>query len=238
MPARKQDGTRDQVIELAKAGHSARAIEGILAKRQVKFGKSAIAELVRLHRAGKVAGPAAKASAGKPSPKVPAAKAAPATPAPTPTAPATGPPPAAAPSMPGRRPDDESPLDPAEVADLDLEQLVALARLFDATLRSALAEKDTRVAGWVLGARRVLSQEIAKLRPPVIPDPDKDPANLAARDELRTRLERVTDAYQGSPAGLAQLRAHVARAEAAAERRGDPYEPREEPPTTPPEMPT
>lgn len=217
MPARKPDGTRAEVIELAKAGHSVRAIEGILAKRKVQFGKSAIAELVRLYRAGGV--PEPKASTGKPAGKAPAPKA-PAPVASSRTSPATSPAPPST-SRPGRPPDDETPLDAAEVADLDLAQLVGLARLFDTNLRAAVTEKDTKLAAWLLGARKTVSQEIARLRPPVLPDPDKDPANLLARDELRARLERAVEAYEGSSAGLSQLRAHVARAEAAAARRGD-----------------
>jgi hypothetical protein len=95
------------------------------------------------------------------------------------------------------------------VADLDLGQLAKLAELFDERLRAAVKTGDVRLAGWLLGARRTVSQEISRLRPPVLPDPAKDPANVIARDELRARLVAAVASYHQSAAGRAQLRAHL-----------------------------
>ena len=193
MPAPKSDQIRDQVLTLAKEGHSPRTIEGILAKRGVRIGKSAIHELVRLYRAGAIPDPIARgsstSSSGTSTPS-----------APTLPSDATG-----------------TALDVGAVADLDLEQLVALASLFETRLRSALDVGDVRLAGWLLNARRTVAQEVARLRPPVLPDPARDPANVSAREELRARLLSAVASYERSDAGRAQLRSHLARLDEAEE---------------------
>ena len=195
MPARKPDSIRDQVIDLAKQGHGSRSIEAILAKRKVQIGKSAIAEIVRQYRAGAIPDPALKTI-----------------PAPT----KAGPPVlrAPAPTTPPAEGGGEG--GPVEVADHDLAELAKLATLFDVRLRGAVKVGDVRLAGWLLNARRTVAQEIAKLRPPILPDPAKDPANVLARDELRARLEAAVESFHKSDAGRAQLRAHLERVEAAA----------------------
>lgn len=213
MPAPKPAEIRAQVAELVRTGHSARAIEGLLAKRGVKVGRTVIAELAKQVRAGTLKAPAAKAAAVAP-PAAP--KAAAVSPPPTPGPAAPRPP--TAPEL------AETP-DPAEVADLDLRRLAEMAALVDDRMRTATLEGDVRLIETFLKTRERLSLLIAKVRPVIPPDPAKDPANTAARDDFRARLERAVDSSLGSDAGLDQLRAHVRRCEeAAALRRVEPSE--------------
>jgi hypothetical protein len=199
MPAPKAQQTREEVLALARQGHSVRAIETMLKGRGMTIGKSAIAELVKLYRAGAVA----EAARAPEPPKGPP----PASAGPTAAADGAGAPPSV------------EVLDPAEVANLDLAELVRIAGLFTRVLEIATNAGDVRVVAGLLASRITIAREIARLRPPVLPDPAKDPANLAARDELRARLGRAVEAARQSDAALEQLRAHLQRAEEEAARR-------------------
>lgn len=194
MPPPKAEGVREQVLALVKEGHSVRAIETILAGRGVKIGKTAIADIAKQFHAGTL----------KPKRSKPAA-------APPPRAPVTAPE-AGAEEAP-------APLDPAAVADLDIEDLCALAKLLRIRLRKAVKAGAVKLVPVLLTSKLIVSREIAKLRPPASPDPAKDPANQEAREALRARLEQLVASAHQSGAGLEQLRAHLARAEEEAARR-------------------
>lgn len=201
MGAPKSAKTRDQVVALAKAGHSVRTIEAMLAKRGVQVGKSTIAEVVKLYRAGALTAPA-------PAP-APAARAAP----PAPAGAATQAP------APASSPTDVKDLDPTEVADLDLAELVKLARLFHRQIRIATKVGDVKLVAGLLSSRVLVAREIARLRPVVPADPAKDPANLEARELLRVRLEQLVESARTSDAALDLMRGHLRRAEQDAEVR-------------------
>ena len=201
MPAPTPTKTRAQVVALAKAGHSVRTIEGMLAKRGVHVGKSTIAELVKLYRAGALPDVAPAPSSPKASSRTPAA----------PTAAALTP---ATSSVEGVKE-----LDPTEVADLHLAELVKLARLFHRQIRLATKVGDVKLVSGLLSSRMLVAKEIARLRPVVPADPAKDPANLEARDLLRERLEQLVESARTSDPALELLRAHLKRAEETAQVR-------------------
>ncbi|MEZ4293988.1 MAG: hypothetical protein R3B70_03345 [Polyangiaceae bacterium] len=224
-------------MKLAKAGHSARSIEAILAARGHSVKKSTIAAIAKRARES-MAGAGSSSAAGRGGRRGGGGEAGGRGARLTSERPAggTGRPAAGAKgseagateagNVEGEEhgadlPAELAGLDAADLADRDLAGLVQLANLLDASLRSALAVRDARLASSLWSVRERVSLAIARLRPPVPPDPAKDPANVQARDALRARLERLVASGRESGAGLAQLRAHVAEAEAEAQRRGD-----------------
>lgn len=195
MPAPKTAEIKAEVIKLLKGGHSTRAIEAMLLKRRIKVGRTTVSDLARQFRAG-----ALQPAKQEDPPTIAAPPAALAEVSERVSEPLSGP----------------VELDPTHVADLDLRSLARGARLADRTLKAALRVGDIKLVESLLKTRERLSMLIARLRPPVLPDPAKDPANVTARDELRAKLERAVEASQASDAGLEQLRAHLRRAEEAA----------------------
>jgi hypothetical protein len=207
MSAKTPQSIREQIVTLRKSGHSTRSIETILAKRGVTVGKSTIASVAKQHR-----------SSGAPAPRSTRASSSTASPVLGGTllrqqvA-------AAQDAAEGHLPPELAGLDPLAIPDMDLHQLAAIAALLDTASRSAVREKDARLAGQLWDLREKVSRAIARLRPPVLPDPAKDPANTAARDEIRARLMKLVHSARKSDAGLALLRAHLEVAERAKAQR-------------------
>lgn len=100
-------------------------------------------------------------------------------------------------------------VDPDAIPDLDLRGLYEMSTLFQTKIQSALDVGDALLAGKLLDGRITVAREVARLRPPVPPDPTKDPANVAARDELRARLERLRAASVASEPAREQVRAYL-----------------------------
>lgn len=98
-------------------------------------------------------------------------------------------------------------LDLESIPDLDLAELRGLSALFQDKLTAALAVGDVRLAKGLLEGRILVAREVARLRPPTPPDPARDPANVAAREDLRARLERLREASRASPPAVEQARA-------------------------------
>jgi hypothetical protein len=89
----------------------------------------------------------------------------------------------------------------ALAADLDVMPLELVTRRLQEV--TAFAD-ELREAGNVIAYRDLVRLEadiaarIEAMRPPPIPDPELDPANLAARDELVARIDRLIAKAEGS----------------------------------------
>lgn len=88
-------------------------------------------------------------------------------------------------------------LGPAGSAELDVGQLERLAAAMTVELEARLRARDWRGLQALVKTRLELSTTLARIRPPPVPDPDADPANLAAVDELRARIERLVCDAEG-----------------------------------------
>lgn len=179
---------RARALELLRDGLSVRGVEDRLRMEGMRFGKSSIAELAK---AAAKAPP--KAAAVEPS----------AVPSETPAASsAAAVEPSAAPPAfdPGMR---------------DVAQLEATAELFSARIQRAIKEADLRVLAGLVPLRLQISQTLARVRPPPKLDPEADPSNLAAREELLARVERLAAEAEATEATRAAIRAHLAALEAA-----------------------
>lgn len=194
MPAPTSPEVRRQVLELSSKGHTSRVIAAMLGKRGIGIGHVTVQSIINRAPQGSPSGAGATTLNREAET-------------------AGGAPP---PTVPGV---DVEGLDAAALADMDLVQLTKLGVLLDDSIQSAVRFKETRLLGGLYKTRQMVSNDIARHRPPVAPDPARDPANTVARDELRRRLERLLASSRQSGAGLALLEAHVVRAREAVEGR-------------------
>lgn len=95
-----------------------------------------------------------------------------------------------------------------------IEQLrrrhVQVGTLADVLL-SDIVEGDYQPTQWskLISLEQELATRITRLTPPPIPDPEKDPNNLEARDRLLARIESAVLGLENEPEVRAAMRAHL-----------------------------
>lgn len=129
-------------------------------------------------------------------------------------APAGDTPDAAALASPGFPPLDV-PLE-GDLVELDLARLAQLSAAVDQRIEAALAGQEWRGLPTLTRLRLDLGAAISRLRPPPKLDPDQDPTNVAARVELRERVERQLVELERQEVTRTAMRGHLDALDAAA----------------------
>lgn len=113
-------------------------------------------------------------------------------------------------------PAEGEPWDPigGDPAELDVGQLGRVAAKLTERLEHALATDDFRALSQLTPLRLQVSATLARVRLPPKVDPEADPANVAAREELRSRVEQLAAELERTPEARAAVRAHLDRLDA------------------------
>lgn len=191
---KRPESARKRALELLSQGLSERDVMAVLEREGIHVSKGSVNNWRR-------------AAAGNPASKAPRT-------APSPAAP-TKP---AKPTKGDRRdkgtaiPED---WDGVDLLHLPVVLLEATAKKLTAKIIETLTAKqcDYTLLGKLVQTQQIVDKELILARPAEKPDPETDPLNLSARDELRERLTALREEAEVTPPAIEAIRAHLAELE-------------------------
>lgn len=205
MPRAKTPAVRERALELIRGGMSVRGAEERLAAEGHKVSKSTVASLAREAR-----------KSPRPSPTTSAPSAS--TRAQETASPAEQHGSTAPPAEKAAEPQLDAALLASFEGDVDVRQLERVAARLSARMEKAIQDGDLTVLKSLMPLRLQLAQTIARVRPPPEADPEADPANIAAREQLRARIGLLVAEAESADATREAIREHLARLDAIAAR--------------------
>ncbi len=99
--------------------------------------------------------------------------------------------------------------DPEQAADTSLALLVDAELAIHGALRLALDEGRIKEVEKLTASKISTASAIAKLRPPPVLDPERDPGNIAQRDILLGKIETAVAVFETAPEVRRSIRANL-----------------------------